>query len=203
MAEDRVRREHRGRPDEQPEDQEEVAGTASVSGRSRTTMSMYGPDDRPRGRPKARRATRLPESATTPTRSGTMSAAKIAPMRYVSQRPQPTLAPMNPARTPPGRPAGRGSRGSPRGRGPSARRRATSAIVRHSRATSPSVTQPSAGRAGTARPFGSSGQDLAERAARGDDVGRQLVLGEGVAQRAGALGGHLVGVGVGGRPSRR
>ena len=32
---------------------------------------------------------------------GTISAAKIEPMRYVSQRPQPTFGPMNPTSTPP------------------------------------------------------------------------------------------------------
>ena len=38
---------------------------------------------------------------SSPTIIGTRRAAKIEPIRKVSQRPQPTFGPMNPTRTPP------------------------------------------------------------------------------------------------------
>ena len=56
------------------------------------------------------------------------------------------------------------------------------AIVTQIRVTRPSVTQPSAGANGIRRL--SSGEDLAERPARGDHVGAQLVFGERVAEGA-------------------
>src|SRR6185436_8280423 len=40
-------------------------------------------------------------ASTMPVRIGTIRAAKIEPIRYVSQRPQPTLAPTNATSTPP------------------------------------------------------------------------------------------------------
>ena len=45
---------------------------------------------------QARRATPPARAGRQPTSSGTMSAAKIAPTRYVVQRPQPTLRPDEP-----------------------------------------------------------------------------------------------------------
>ena len=115
-------------------------------------------------------------------RSGTSSAAKMAPMRNVSQRPQPTFGADEPdehatdggedeqvevlgvAKHPPGvvdRPGHR------------------QADQEHA-----GERQPALGRC--ERECGaSSGEDLAERPARGDDVGAQLVLGEGMAEGTG------------------
>ena len=80
------------------------------------------------------------------------AAARAAPRRprrsgYVSQRPQPTLGPMNPTRTPPTAASTSRSRYSGRPR----TQRASSiaqAIVRQMRRTRPSVSQPSAGASG-------------------------------------------------------
>ncbi len=48
-------------------------------------------------------AWRIVQSGWTarPAMTGTSNAARIAPMRNVSQRPQPTFGPMNPTSTPP------------------------------------------------------------------------------------------------------
>ena len=76
------------------------------------------------------------------------------------------------------------------------------ARVRHSRSTRPRVSQPSAGASGIARAFIGRGSPRAAGPGVIDER-LQLVLGQRVAQGAGALGGELVGLGIGSRRCRR
>ena len=116
----------------------------------------------------------------------------IAPIEVVGQRPQPTFGAEEPdehaSRCGPRQEVGRGS-SRPRTQRASS---SDQASVRHmQQRRGASVSQPSAGRERDASRAASSGRGprRAARPGRRSAYDRQLVLGEGVAQRAGALGG--------------
>ena len=203
MAEHRVRREHRGRPDEQPERRRCSAGTAASPTRLRIARSIQA---------------WTTESAVATYRSWTRAPRRVqhepGQDRHDERREdradqvgQPAAPADLRADEPDEHAAERGVRRACRGTRSRPRTQRASSIGQgeddaHDEDRAPSVTQPSAGASGIAARR-SSGEDLPERPARGDRVRPQLVLGERVAQGPHPLGRQLVGLGVAARRSRR